>query len=372
MYNKTIFVGIPSYRDPECGKTVLDLFKKAGNPERVFVGIFQQNTLNDIDVFDTYGLKKYIKQIKLLTISSENALGNCFARSKIQEELYEKEDYYLGIDSHMLFVNKWDEMLINEINLCPTPKKAILTCYPNDYDMKKRNVIPIELKPKFLSFRSFYYRNGFIQLVSNEFANIPSKPQRSLFWAGGFHFSEGRIIKIVSDDPSYKNTFIGDEIAMAIRFFTHGFDFYAPTSNIVFHLKDRTYRKTFTEYMMGNKLKKKKFIALRKKSWNLIKSLWKKPFKGESKYDVGSKRTIDELQQFIGIDLSKHVFEDRSLLGIYNESEEYYYKYGDRSKKEIVAEKKLMKKTEETKAKIIVQFEKFFDEIGYDFKGKKR
>lgn len=35
-----IFVQIASYRDTECQHTVRDLFEKANDPDRVFVGIF--------------------------------------------------------------------------------------------------------------------------------------------------------------------------------------------------------------------------------------------------------------------------------------------------------------------------------------------
>ncbi len=38
----TIFVSIPSFRDPECQRTIRDLFEKAARPERVHVGLCAQ------------------------------------------------------------------------------------------------------------------------------------------------------------------------------------------------------------------------------------------------------------------------------------------------------------------------------------------
>ena len=38
----TIFVQIPSYRDPECQWTIKDLFEKAKHPKQVFVGVCWQ------------------------------------------------------------------------------------------------------------------------------------------------------------------------------------------------------------------------------------------------------------------------------------------------------------------------------------------
>jgi hypothetical protein len=37
-----IFVSIPSYRDPECQRTLEDLFSKAAHPNRIFVGVCLQ------------------------------------------------------------------------------------------------------------------------------------------------------------------------------------------------------------------------------------------------------------------------------------------------------------------------------------------
>ena len=44
----TIFVSIASYRDENCPKTLYSLFKNAKYPERVFVGICQQNKTSDL------------------------------------------------------------------------------------------------------------------------------------------------------------------------------------------------------------------------------------------------------------------------------------------------------------------------------------
>ena len=40
--HKTIFVSIPSYRDPECQYTIQNLFQTATFPERIFVGVCMQ------------------------------------------------------------------------------------------------------------------------------------------------------------------------------------------------------------------------------------------------------------------------------------------------------------------------------------------
>ena len=49
---KTVFVSLPSYRDPEAPWTLLSAFTKADTPQRVFVGICQQNAPVDRDIVE--------------------------------------------------------------------------------------------------------------------------------------------------------------------------------------------------------------------------------------------------------------------------------------------------------------------------------
>lgn len=46
---ETIFVGIASYRDPECLPTVVDLYQRAAHPERIRVAIVDQQRLRNED-----------------------------------------------------------------------------------------------------------------------------------------------------------------------------------------------------------------------------------------------------------------------------------------------------------------------------------
>lgn len=59
----TIFVGIPAYRDSECQHTVTDLYSKAAQPSRIFVGIcFQYSKEEDTSFFDHFP-KEYESQV---------------------------------------------------------------------------------------------------------------------------------------------------------------------------------------------------------------------------------------------------------------------------------------------------------------------
>jgi hypothetical protein len=64
---------------------------------------------------------------------------------------------------------------------------------------------------------------------------IKEIPQLQPFWAAGFSFSRGHFKLRVPYDAYQPMVFQGEEIAIGIRGFTHGYDFYAPVESVVFH-----------------------------------------------------------------------------------------------------------------------------------------
>jgi hypothetical protein len=65
----TIFVSIPSYRDGErCGETLKALFENAKNPDKIFVGLVEQNNAEDKFCMEQY-CSSYGKS-KLITVEN--------------------------------------------------------------------------------------------------------------------------------------------------------------------------------------------------------------------------------------------------------------------------------------------------------------
>lgn len=148
---KTIFISVASLRDPEIYKTINDIFKKAKNPKRVFVGLhYQYATMSEkLEVENHFS--KY-KNVKLLLSYIKDTRGISRGRNGAKS-LYGGEDYILQIDSHTKFEKKWDENLISiygqAINFVGS-EKVILSAYLNEYFYKtkrkrvvKRNTIPM-------------------------------------------------------------------------------------------------------------------------------------------------------------------------------------------------------------------------------------
>ena len=108
MDQKTIFVQIASYRDPELLKTLQDALDKAKNADRLVFGICWQHS--PADSWDTLELYQNDPRFKIIDVDYKDAKGACWARNQIQQ-LYNGEDYTLQLDSHHRFVQDWDASL---------------------------------------------------------------------------------------------------------------------------------------------------------------------------------------------------------------------------------------------------------------------
>ena len=324
----TIFVSLASYRDPECNNTLYDLFAKAKFPERIFVGVCQQNAPDDADCMSDR-LGHFAQNIRILRLSHFDAQGPMYARSLIEQRLYRDELFYMQIDSHMLFVKDWDDLCIQQLALCPSDK-PILTTYPNDFDRitRKHVVLPNGSKhplgsipPTFIRFREFHERLKFTEQEKQNFVGIPSVPFPSLFWAAGFSFSLGELIKQVPYDYQCPFLFLGEEMGLSIRYYTHGWDFFAPGVNIVYHLLKRTYRKTFWEQVYRKtcvvddetRLVRKEMeeFAVRRTTDLIYGRL-----PSDDVFGLGRERTVKDWERYTGVDIRSQTASRRSYLGL--------------------------------------------------------
>jgi hypothetical protein len=324
----SIFVSIASYRDPETSKTIEDLFLKAKYPHRVFVGVCQQNANSDPDCLTTTTAKKFSQNIRIIRMSHFDAQGPMYARSRIEQELFQDEMFFLQIDSHMLFERWWDEQCIQQLAQCPSDK-PIITTYPHDFDRLTRKyvILPNGVKkplgsipPTFIRFREFHKRLKFSEQEKVIFGSFPTKPYPSLLWAAGFSFSLGRLIKEVPCDPNCPFIFVGEEMSMALRYYTHGWDLFAPVTNIVYHLLKRTYRKTFWEQVykkecvVDEQTRQQRKMAEEQGIKRLHLLLRGKL--NDNIYGLGKQRTIQEWEDYVGINIQAQTANERAFRGI--------------------------------------------------------
>lgn len=224
-----IFVSIASYRDPELLPTLRDLFKNAKNPGDINVGICWQRSSDE-------SLEEFNADIRLrvIDIPYKKARGACWARYAIQQ-LYDGEDYFMQLDSHHRFVENWDEKCIEMIEKLKENghAKPLLTGYISSFNPKNdpEGRIPT---PWRMSFDRFI-PEGAVFFLPESIDNWQelTLPEPARFFSAHFVFTLGSWAKEVMYDPEYY--FHGEEISLAARSFTWGYDLFHPNIVVAWH-----------------------------------------------------------------------------------------------------------------------------------------
>jgi [Skp1-protein]-hydroxyproline N-acetylglucosaminyltransferase len=229
----SIFVAIASYRDSETGPTIQALLQTAQYPHRIVIGLcLQIDPLQDADILQSIPKSN----IRILQLHAKDAAGPCYARALCQHLMQGDEDYYLQIDSHMRFRRNWDTYLIHTL---PAGDKTMLTTYPVGYQLP--NKIPNEMRGTILVPWKIDTA-GMLRQRGRLFEKCGSAPIRCYLYAAGFNFSKTLSVKDVPYDVTLRHVFFGEELSMAARLFTSGWDLYAPPESVVYHLWSRSHR----------------------------------------------------------------------------------------------------------------------------------
>jgi hypothetical protein len=267
-------------------------------------------------------------QIRIKTINAVEAKGPMFARHVIEKEMYRNEKYYLLIDSHTKFTPKWDVHFIEMLKQCPS-EKPILTMYPANHNAigtNKKKIIKLDssssskTKSSYLRFKKFNKKSGLPEIEGPLYRMQPLSPQKSIFWAACCSFTLGEIIKQAPFDPNYQYVFMGEEIAMAARYYTSGWDFYNPTFMIITHLWERK-RPTFWEQFTGDSALHKQRRLLEQSGYRRLRHLFQlealeprdPPLVG---YSLGTARTLQEFERYCGINFLLQTVQKHARLGL--------------------------------------------------------
>ena len=227
-----IFIQIASYRDPELIPTINDCIKNAKYPENLVFGICRQYHIDD--KFDELNEFRDDERFRILDILYSESKGVCWARNKVQQ-LYNNEEYTLQIDSHMRFTENWDEILIKMIIDLQQKgyKKPLLTGYVSSYDPTNDPDGRV-LEPWRMAFDRFT-PEGVVFFLPEVIPNWKDldEPIPSRFYSAHFCFTLGEFTKEVQHDPEFY--FHGEEISIAVRAYTHGYDLFHPHRVVLWH-----------------------------------------------------------------------------------------------------------------------------------------
>ncbi|SIS68013.1 Coenzyme PQQ synthesis protein D (PqqD) [Neptunomonas antarctica] len=292
----TIFVLIASYRDTECQWTIKDLFEKAANPAKIRVGVcWQADLLEDKNCFQ---IETRPNQVSAVYFRPEESMGVCWARAQAQA-LLRDEDYALQIDSHMRFVDNWDEHMVNALALCDSAN-PILTVYPPGYTPP--NQLDSEAPPRVQRI-SHINASGivFYSAIQPPEGVQPIAPMPTAGLAAGFIFGPSRWLRRLRHDPLIY--FHGEEHALAARLWTHGFDLFSPHQTLIYHYYTRSESaKPWSDDTKWHAKHQKTLLRLRQ----LLtpNTLPERDRTDLGIYGLGSQRSLEDYEAYAGINFS--------------------------------------------------------------------
>ncbi len=298
-----LFVSIAAYRDRDCVNTIEDLFAKARWPDRLFVGVCWQFLSPDDDDCDPLGA--HADQCRILRFDVSQAEGACWARHQVQS-LWRGEEYVLQIDSHMRFVEHWDEKLLAMLAACPSPR-PILSNYPAAFTPPNQIDSHIVSRISAAGFDS----DGMLKLGSegHDPAHVPDVPQPSAYCGAGFVFGPSAWITEVPYDPYLY--FQGEEITLAVRLYTQGWDIFSLSDVLAYH--DYNNRPDRPKHWSD----RRDWAALNQRSMRRIRHLLgmeqsddPEVLREIDRYGLGTARSLARYQALTGIN-----FKERTIGG---------------------------------------------------------
>lgn len=303
MKNGKIFTQIASYRDPQLLLTLRDCIDKAYQPENlVFCICWQHDQKND--PWDTLDEFKDDPRFKIIDIEAKEGKGACWARNLIQQQ-YDNEEYTLQLDSHHRFVQNWDVELITMLRQLKKDgvKKPLLTSYLPSFNPEND---PAErtLKPYMLTLDRFIPEGCifFLPATIDNF-EVHTRPLACRFYSAHFCFTLGEFSQEVQHDPELY--FHGEEISIAVRAYTHGYDLYSPHRMVAWHEYTRKGRtKHWDDHSDWNKKNDSSHLRVRK-LFGIDGTINDIDF---GKYGLGIERTLEDYERYAGV-----CFKNRSV-----------------------------------------------------------
>ena len=230
----SIFVSIASYCDPVLRFTLARAIAAARWPDRLHFGIVDQS-LPPLPVATPAAVAP--ARLSYLRMDPVYARGPCWARA-IAMSLYDGEDWFFQIDSHMDFDLHWDERLIAcARTLMATRKGIAISSYPNAFVFEGNQPVRRASTEKVLAHvvkPGANFEPGHPVLGFEAQPLELDQPVAGFHLGGGCLFAPGSLAHSFPYDPWFY--FHGEEQALALRLYTHGWDIFHVPALPVYHL----------------------------------------------------------------------------------------------------------------------------------------
>jgi hypothetical protein len=298
----SIFLSIASYCDPVLPFTLQRALAAARWPDQLHFGVVDQSPAASPRLATPPGQSSRLSYVR---VDPLDARGPCWARA-IAMSLYDGEDWFFQIDSHMDFESGWDERLIGQAReLLPGRTGVVISSYPNPFAFEQGQPVPRPTPSKVLSHvvkpgQAFEADHPVLAFEAHPVDS--DEPLPAFHLGAGCLFAPGGLVQCFPYDPQLY--FHGEEQALALRLFTHGWDIFHMPGLPVFHLYNQAGSGGPPRPMHWDAehdaQRQRPWWALEQRSRRRLGAL----VRGEplGVYGLGSRRSLADYAQFSGID----------------------------------------------------------------------
>uniref|UniRef100_A0A7S1VEF1 Uncharacterized protein n=1 Tax=Grammatophora oceanica TaxID=210454 RepID=A0A7S1VEF1_9STRA len=332
----TVFISLATFRDGKrCADTIKSIFDNASEPDKVVIGLIEENAMDDDFCLDVYcknaaGVKSIekkqiradmikimtaegrekcprIDQVRQVSVFNVAAKGPNDARS-LGRKVLGNEEYCMQIDSHTAFTKDWDKiaklqwkMVQNEFAVLSTvpAAKAEQSEYESWTGSKSREV-PRSCHVKF-------GENGLPDFPSPADAKAMDleKPLLAHAWSAAFSFAKCHLEETTPYDPFIPYLMGAEQFARYARLWTRGYDVYTPTRNIVYH----DYIPNPDGHGMQEWMRQRR-KRIRDESMDRVMAILEQKDDAAIQhnsgiYGLGKRRSLAQLEKYVGIDLAR-------------------------------------------------------------------
>jgi len=299
--DRRILVLIASYRDAELSNTIADAIAQAAYPEHLRFAICHQFGDETVRLLDKWTDDP---RFSIDSVHHSESRGCCWARNRTFA-MFDDEPYILQIDAHTRFAARWDARYIDMLESTES-ELPVLTTYPSRYSLDSDGEVVYDTAAGTQRLYVAEVRPDLTTLQRTAEPPDLSRPGPSPSIAAGQIFARGQFCRDIDYDPEIY--FAGEEISLAARAFTSGYDLYYPTETLIWHLYDHDHPKHWEDHSDHS--------VAHADATDRLRILFQGDAKTLGRFGLGSKRSLVEFENFADIDLGANPVEPDGTLNI--------------------------------------------------------